>query len=178
MDSKGVEICAVREHRIIEGDGSSAAGLIEGVVIRPLRLFPDDRGHFAEIFRASDAIARGFDFQQSSLTLTRAGVIKAFHYHLLQDDIFCPVLGTARIVLIDFRKDSKTFGLAHSIFAGDRYLKAVRIPAGVAHGYEVFPGDDLILVYATNREYDREDEHRVPHDDPTVAFTEWGVRHR
>ena len=177
MDSKGVEICAVREHRVIEGDGSGGS-LIEGVLIRPLRIIPDDRGHFAEIFRASDPIARGFDFRQSSLTMTRAGVIKAFHYHLDQDDIFCPLAGTVRIVLVDFRKDSKTFGLAQSIFAGDRYMKAVRIPAGIAHGYEVLPGDDLLLVYATNREYDRQDEYRVPHDDPAVAFTEWGVRHR
>ena len=108
-------------------------GLIRGVIVHPLTLHPDDRGHFAEVFRADDPVAAGFEFRQSSITRTRAGVVKAFHWHHHQDDIFCPLVGTARIALVDFRKDSETYGVANSVFAGELYAKAVRIPAGVAH---------------------------------------------
>ncbi|MFH1679260.1 MAG: dTDP-4-dehydrorhamnose 3,5-epimerase family protein [Candidatus Eisenbacteria bacterium] len=178
MTGSGVRLTAVKSHAVIRGERADEKGLIRGVVVRPLRILPDDRGHFAEILRASEPIAAGFEFRQASLTRTRAGVIKAFHYHELQDDIFCPVAGTARIVLVDFREGSKTRGVANSVFAGALYPKAVRIPAGVAHGYEVLPGDDLLLVYFTNREYDPDDEHRLAHDDPRIGFAEWGVRNR
>jgi dTDP-4-dehydrorhamnose 3,5-epimerase len=173
-----IQLTCVKSHVVVQGDRAGEPGTIAGVAVRPLELRPDDRGHFAEIFRASDAIASGLDVRQASLSRTRAGVIKAFHYHERQDDLFCPVSGTARIVLVDLRAGSDTHGIANSVFAGELYPKAVRIPAGVAHGYEVLPGADLVLVYFTNREYDPSDEHRIPHDDPRIAFTEWGVRSR
>jgi dTDP-4-dehydrorhamnose 3,5-epimerase len=178
MSVPSVRLTIVKNHAVIREDRPEEKGLIRGVVVRPLRLLPDDRGHFAEILRASDPVAEAFEIRQASLARTRAGVIKAFHYHERQDDIFCPIAGTARIVLVDFREGSETRGFANSIFAGALYPKAVRIPAGVAHGYEVLPGDDLLLVYFTNREYDPEDEHRAPHDDPRIGFAEWGVRNR
>ncbi len=178
MKREQVEHVRVTRHEIIQQASDGTEGLIDGVTVRPLTLLPDDRGHFAEVFRVTDPVAERFDFAQTSLTATRAGVIKAFHYHLEQDDIFLPVSGTARIALVDFRTGSPTKGFANSIFAGALYPKAVRIPAGVAHGYEVMPGDDLVMVYYTNRIYNPSDEYRVPWDDPGVGFTWWGIENR
>ena len=177
MEVVYVEPARVEGHAVIGGSGSEE-GRIDGVIVRPLTLYPDDRGHFTEIFRDSDPIASGFTVRQSSLTRTRAGVIKAFHYHLLQDDIFCPLIGTARIALIDFRPASPTYKRANSIFAGELYPKAVRIPAGVAHGYEVFSGEDLLMVYYTNQTYNPNDEYRLSYDDPAIGFDQWGVKNR
>lgn len=171
-----LEPTKIRTHTIVQ-DGA-IDHLIEGVVVHPLRLFPDDRGHFAEVFRHDDPIAAGFTFRQTSTTRSQPGVIKAFHYHKKQDDIFLPVAGKARIALVDFRVESPTYGVAHSIFAGELYPRAVRIPAGVAHGYEVMPGDDLVMVYYTNATYDPADEFRLSHDDPAVGFDAWGITNR
>lgn len=168
----------VRSHQIIHAEVGPEKGQIAGTVIKFLASWPDDRGHFAEIFRDSEAVARGFAVKQTSLTMTRPGTIKAFHYHLEQDDIFCPVAGTIRIALVDFREDSPTFGIANSIFCGDRYLKAVRIPAGVAHGYEVLGSAEMTMVYWTNQHYNPKDEFRSRFDDPAIGFTFWGVEHR
>jgi len=178
MKRDQVETVRVTRHAIIQGTAAAPDGLIDGVVVHPLRVIPDDRGHFAEVFRADDPIADKFEFRQTSLTRTRAGVIKAFHYHLEQDDIFLPVAGTVRVALVDFRTASPTRGFANSIFAGDLHQKAIRIPAGVAHGYEVMPGEDSILVYYTNRTYNPQDEYRLPCDDPGVGFTWWGIQNR
>lgn len=177
MKSNHPEPVRIQKHTVISG-GTNDEETIDGVVVHPLTLLPDDRGDFAEIFRTSNRVADRFEVLQTSLTHTRAGVIKAFHYHVRQDDIFCPLTGTVRIALVDFRPDSPTHGLANSIFAGEQYLKAVRIPAGVAHGYEVLPGPDLTMVYYTNRFYDPEDEYRIPHDDPGVRFPSWGIQNR
>jgi dTDP-4-dehydrorhamnose 3,5-epimerase len=147
-----------------------------GVAVRPLELRPDDRGHFAEIFRSSDPIASGLEVRQASLSRTRAGVIKAFHYHERQDDLFCPVSGTARIVLVDLRAGSDTHGVANSVFAGELYPKSGAHSGGGRPRSEVLPGADLVLVYFTNREYDRA-MSTGSHDDPG-SLSPSGVRSR
>jgi dTDP-4-dehydrorhamnose 3,5-epimerase len=143
LEAKPVQ---VRAHHLIHTDVGPQKGQIDGAWIKELKLWPDDRGHFGEIFRDDEKIVAGFTVKQSSLTVTRPNVIKAFHFHLEQDDLFVPLRGTIRIALVDCRVASPTCGLANSIFAGAQYPKAVRIPRGVAHGYEVLPGDDLLMV--------------------------------
>lgn len=175
MEAKPVRITS---HHIIHHDVGPEHGQIDGVVVKKLTLWPDDRGHFAEIFRDDEPVCAGFDIKQTSTTMTRQGVIKAFHYHLEQDDIFVPLRGTIRIALVDFRVDSPTYGIANSIFCGASYLKAVRIPKGIAHGYEVLPGDELLMVYYTNQHYNPKDEFRFEFDDPAIGFEAWGIQNR
>ncbi len=91
-----VEITKIKEHRIIHDQVGPEKGQIAGVVVKNLKSWPDDRGHFTEIFRAGEAVAADFEILQTSLTLTRPGTIKAFHWHHHQDDIFCPLIGTIR----------------------------------------------------------------------------------
>ena len=79
---------------------------------------------------------------------------------------------------MDFRKDSETYGIANSIFCGEPYLKAVRIPKGVAHGYEVLPGKEMLMVYYTNQHYNPKDEYRFAFDDPEIGWPSWGITHR
>ena len=175
MEAKPVK---VRSHHIIHRDVGPEKGQIAGAHVKELQVWPDDRGHFAEIYRDNEKVCADFQMKQTSVTLTRPGVIKAFHYHLHQDDIFVPLRGTIRIALVDFRTDSPTYGVANSIFCGERYLKAVRIPCGVAHGYEVMPGDEMFMVYYTNQHYNPKDEFRFSFDDPQIGFTWWGITHR
>lgn len=167
-----------RSHHLVHDNVGPERGQIQGATIKHLKVWPDDRGHFSEVFRTGEDIVRDFEVRQSSITMTRPGVIKAFHYHLEQDDVFVPVVGTIRIALVDFRTDSPTFGVANSIFCGPLYPKAVRIPKGVAHGYEVMPGEDMIMVYYTNQHYNPKDEFRFAFDDPQIAFPAWGIENR
>jgi len=171
-----IKLGKVREHRLIQPFNQQ--GIIDGVVIKALKTIPDDRGYFAEIFRTTEPIANGFELKQSSITMTRMGVIKAFHYHEKQTDIFLPISGTAKITLIDARTDSDTYLHANMIIAGEYYLRAVRIPPGVLHGYEVLPDKHMTMVYYTNQSYDVTDEHRVPYDSPVLAFAGWGIENR
>ena len=167
-----------RAHHLIHRDVGPEKGQIVGATVKELTCWPDDRGHFAEIFRDNEKVVADFKVRQSSITMTRQNVIKAFHFHLEQDDIFVPVRGTIRIALVDCRPSSATFGIANSIFCGELYPKAVRIPKGVAHGYEVLPGGDMWMVYYTDQHYNPKDEYRFKHDDPAIGFTWWGIENR
>mgnify|MGYP001768493126 CR=1 FL=1 len=79
--------------------------MIEGVVIKKLKVIPDERGHLMEIMRADDACFEKFG--QVYLTTAYPGVVKGWHYHKKQADNMAVIKGMMKIVLYDGRKKSK-----------------------------------------------------------------------
>ena len=144
--------------------------MIDGVLIKKLVRHPDERGFFMEILRDDDNLLQRFG--QTSYTISHPGVIKAFHWHRLQDDLWFIATGTGLVGLYDTREDSPTHGETMSIIAGEDDPSLLVIPAGVAHGYKVLGDKQLSLFYHTTRSYNREDpdEGRIPHDDPGIGF--------
>ena len=144
--------------------------LIDGVSIKPLVRHADERGYFLEVLRDDDELLERFG--QTSYTLTYPGVIKAFHWHEKQYDLWFICRGEARVVLYDMRPESPTFHKLQQVFAGEREPQLIVIPPGVAHGYQVLGNEPVCLFYHTTESYDREhpDEGRTPHDDPDISF--------
>lgn len=151
--------------------------MIEGVHIKKIIRHYDDRGFFSEILKEDDPFFSGV--KQTSYTETYPGVIKAFHYHKKQDDIWFVAKGNAQIVLHDLREDSKTKGETQVIYAGESNPLLVRIPIGVAHGYRVLGNEVVGLFYHTTESYraDDPDEHRIPFDSPDINF-DWSTKNR
>ncbi|MCA1560888.1 MAG: dTDP-4-dehydrorhamnose 3,5-epimerase family protein [Acidobacteria bacterium] len=151
---------------------SEAAGLIAGVQIAPVALWPDDRGHFLEVLRVGSGLPALFSpaTTQVSATLTYSGVVKAFHYHLRQYDCWSVVCGMLQIALIDLRKHSPTVGRRNTLYVGELRPWQVLIPPGVAHGYKVISTRPAVLVYVTSRYYDPLDECRIPFDDRRLKY--------
>ena len=157
----------------------SAHGLIHGVGIEPVRIWPDDRGYFVEVARVGEGLASDLSAGsvQVSAALSYAGTIKAFHYHARQTDVWMPCMGMLQVALADLREDSRTFGLRNTLYIGDLRPWQVLIPPGVAHGYKVIGGAPAMLVYLTDRHYDPSDEGRLPHDSPEIAY-DWETQRR
>lgn len=151
--------------------------MIEGVKEKNLTLHSDDRGYFAEILRDDDKLLSRFG--QASITKTYSGVIKAFHWHKKQDDIWFCISGNIQIVLYDRRPRSKTKGETSVFYLGNDNPKIVYIPKGVAHGYRVLGEKAAALVYFTTQSYKAEspDEERIPFDDPEINF-DWQTKNR
>ncbi len=156
-----------------------SADLIEGVMIRPFDLWPDDRGYFLEVARMGQGLAAGFPAEttQVSAALSYPGTIKAFHYHLHQTDLWVPAAGMFQVTLVDLRPESRTFGRKNTIYAGALKPWQLLIPPGVGHGYKVIGEQPAILVYVTNRLYNPKDEGRVAHNDPSIAY-DWELQHK
>ena len=152
-------------------------GHIEGVKIKKLIRHPDDRGFFQEILRDDDELLRRFG--QASLSMSYPGVIKAFHYHERQDDLWFFPVGSAQVVLYDQRSNSATRGITQVLYPGHDNPLLIVIPVGVLHGYRVLGQTPLMIVYFTTESYrpDQPDEKRVAWDDPTVGF-DWTTQHR
>src|SRR5258707_1140398 len=114
--------------------------LIEGVLIEPLQVYPDDRGFFCELARLGKGLAEkmvpGDQCKiQVSLTLTYPGTIKAIHYHSEQTDLWAPVSGMVQVFLYDLRRKSRTFGAINTIFAGRFQPWATPGGMRISHGW-------------------------------------------
>ena len=151
--------------------------MIDGVVLKTPVTHSDDRGFFRELLRADDPFYSGFG--QTSMTITYPGVIKAFHYHEQQDDIWFVAEGMAQCVLHDMRKESPTYKQTQVVYAGEDNPVLIKIPIGVAHGYRVLGPKPVLLFYHTTRAYDSKnpDEKRIPWDDPEIGF-DWTTKNR
>ncbi|AQS56760.1 dTDP-4-dehydrorhamnose 3,5-epimerase family protein [Novibacillus thermophilus] len=151
--------------------------MIDGVRHKQLVKHCDDRGYFAELVRDDEGLLERFG--QMSVSMSYPGVIKAFHYHKKQDDIWFFPSGNAQVVLVDMREDSRTFKETNVFYMGEENPSVLLIPRGVAHGYRVLGNEPLTIVYLTTQSYspDAPDEYRIPWNDPEINFN-WQTEHR
>ena len=160
-------------------DSPQSTHLIDGVQVMALRLHPDDRGFFEEIFRWGQGLTKDFGSLgslgsngslQVSAALSYAGTVKAIHYHLRQTDLWTPLLGQFQVFLYDLRVKSPTFGKTNTLYVGPLRPWQILIPPGVGHGYKIVGPDAGLLVYATDRFYDPADEGRIVWNDPDINY--------
>lgn len=138
--------------------------LIDGVVVKQLRVIPDERGRLMEMLRRDDECF--VEFGQTYLTTMYPGVTKGWHYHKLQTDSFVCVRGMIKLVLYDERESSPTKGLVNEFFLGDHNQQLVVIPHHVWHGFKNVGDVECLIVNITTHpyRYDQPDEYRVdPH---------------
>ena len=159
---------------------------IEGVETLEVPRFVDDRGSFLEIYRreatheGTERLARffaGVDVAQMNWAVVDSTTtIKGLHYHLRQTDLwFCPPEGKMKVVLWDLRKASPSADAVRTFVLGGGRGTWLRIPPGVAHGYQPLVAP-CPLLYIVTRPFDLDDpdEHRVPWDHPRVRDL-WAV---
>ncbi|MEX1997168.1 MAG: dTDP-4-dehydrorhamnose 3,5-epimerase family protein [Candidatus Andersenbacteria bacterium] len=149
--------------------------MIAGVNTIPLKTFADDRGYFREIARFADTPLQ--HCAQLSATMSYPGVIKAFHYHEQQDDLWYCAYGMVLAVLYDRRTSSPTYKETQTVPLGDLSPQVLFIPHGVVHGYKVLGHQPALVVYSTTHVYDTNDELRLPFDDPEINF-DWSTKPR
>jgi dTDP-4-dehydrorhamnose 3,5-epimerase len=139
--------------------------MIDGVMIKKLKVIPDERGRLMEILRMDDEMFRGFG--QVYMTTAYPGVVKGWHYHKKQYDSMAVVKGMMKIVLYDGRQGSSTYGEVNEIFAGENNPVLVHIPPYVYHGFKCISTEEAIVINTPNDAYNYQepDEFRVhPHD--------------
>ena len=143
--------------------------MIEGVVLKELETFNDDRGFFRELIRSTDDSFRE-GFGQWSHSLMFDGVIKAWHFHRIQTDWWYIVSGVLRVGLCDLREESGTYKKTMDFLMGDlQPARVLKIPPGIAHGCKTVQGP-VHLFYLTSHVYNPDDEIRIPYNDPEIDF--------
>jgi dTDP-4-dehydrorhamnose 3,5-epimerase len=136
--------------------------MIDGVIVKKLKVIPDERGRLMEILRADDECFQKFG--QVYMTTAYPGVVKGWHYHKKQADNMAVVKGMMKIVLYDGRKKSPTYGEINEIFAGIHNPVLVHIPPLVYHGFKCISDEDAVVINTTTEVYNyaQPDEFRLP----------------
>ena len=143
--------------------------MIQGVVVKQLVTYPDERGFFREVIRATDEFFRE-GFAQWSHSLMHSGVAKAWHVHQRQVDWWYVAAGVIKVALYDTRPKSPSHGEIMELLMGDNQPATVlRVPPGVAHGCKCMQGP-AHLFYVTSIVYDPSDEGRIAHDDAQIGY--------
>jgi dTDP-4-dehydrorhamnose 3,5-epimerase-like enzyme len=145
---------------------------IEGVEIVELTRHADDGGSMTELARLAGGRVEGlagFEARQVNYSEIEPGVIKAFHLHARQTDVwYVPPTDRMLVVLVDVRKGSKTEGARMRMTLGSGAARLLRIPAGVAHGARNLAPVTGRIIYLVDVQFSPDptacDEGRLPWD--------------
>lgn len=120
--------------------------MINGVTIKKLNQYHDDRGWLSEIYRSDEL---DYKPEMSYISVTKPGVVRGPHEHKNQSDCFVFVgPGKFALHLWDRRENSETKGEYLSMEVGEEDPTLVIVPPGVVHGYKAIgPGDSYCLNF-------------------------------
>ncbi len=128
-----------------------STGEIDGVLVRPLNKFVDERGWLVECFR-TDELETDMVPPMAYVSMTRPGVVRGPHEHRDQADNFAMIgPSTFKIFLWDTRENSATAGNMKVVFGGEDNPVSVIVPAGVVHAYKNVGEENGLVFNAPNR---------------------------
>lgn len=150
---------------------------IEGVKIIELKEMSGEDSDFSELMRLSETGESlqfpGFHIQQINRSTLISGSIKAWHLHLVQDEVwYVPDESRLFTALWDVRANSPTKGQTMRIPMGSGSRRMIFIPHGVAHGSANLTKKTCVIMYFMNNQFDSKnpDEHRIPWDSLGAEF--------
>lgn len=148
--------------------------MIDGVIVKPLRRIPDERGFIMHMLRCDDP-----DFERFGeiyFTTAYPGVIKAWHLHKEMTLNYAVVVGMIKLVLHDDREDSPTKGEIQELFIGQENYQLVKIPPRVWNGFKVVGTGMVILANCATLPHDPDEMLRMSPFDPTIPY-DWALKH-
>ena len=115
-------------------------------------LSADRRGHFEEIYRATDFKDKVPAFVQDNLSYSKGSVLRGMHIQVSQWQLVTVLFGSICDVTFDLNPNSPTFGQAYSIEMRHDSDNQLLIPPGVSHGFCVL-SKEVILHYKSTVYY-------------------------
>ena len=128
-------------------------GEIDGVIMRPLKIFHDKCGWLVELFRQDELVKEWWPVM-TYVSQTLPGVTRGPHEHVHQTDGFA-FMGPSdfKLVLWDVRPESTTVGRRTVVVVGESNPATVWIPPGVVHAYRNVGNAPGLVFNAPNRLY-------------------------
>jgi len=154
---------------------------IQDVVIIEPTVHGDDRGYFAETFRADklkEFLGYQINFCQDNESKSSRGVLRGLHYQLAPDaqtKLVRVIQGSVLDVAVDIRKGSPTFGQHVAVELTAENKRQLLVPRGFAHGFVVLE-DDTIFAYKVDSYYSPQNDRGIAFDDSDLNI-DWQIPH-
>ena len=135
----------------------------------------DHRGYFARTYCRTEFSKAGIndDFVQMNMSFNKLkGTVRGLHFQI---DNFAEikyvrcVKGAIFDVVVDLRKESKTFLETFSVELSEINGKGLVIPKGCAHGFQTLE-NNVIITYCHSEYYSPGNESGVLYNDPLLGI--------
>ena len=135
--------------------------------------FIDNRGYFREL-TIEKIIKKKLVF--TVVSKSKKNVLRGLHMQKnnMQGKYLSVVKGKILDVVVDCRKNSKTFGKHYKIILSQKNSKSIYIPAGFLHGFLGLE-DENIVVYGCTKYRDKDSEIGVMWNDPNLGIS-WPIK--
>ena len=115
---------------------------IEGVKIIKSEIFQDSRGLFFESYNKKEfekELGTTTIFVQDNYSKSKKGVLRGLHFQINkpQGKLIRVLRGEIFDVVVDLRKDSKSFSSWHGLTLSEENNEQLWVPSGLAHGFIV-----------------------------------------
>jgi len=109
------------------------------------------------------------------VTTAKPGIVKAWHYHKLQDDHFVCLVGKVKVALFDARNNSKTYGEINDFEMSLEEPFVLKIPKEGYHGFKGIAAIESMVLNVPTKSYNYKepDELRVDAFDKEIGY-DWG----
>jgi dTDP-4-dehydrorhamnose 3,5-epimerase len=148
---------------------------IPGAWVFAPRIYSDDRGSFAELFRAAEFsgdAGRRLDVAQANCSVSRRGVIRGIHFADVPPGqakyVMC-LSGEILDVVVDLRTGSPSFGRWEAVNLGAETRRALYLAEGLGHAFMSLD-DQATVVYLCSAPYAPGREHGVHPLDPAIGI--------
>ena len=137
-----------------------------GLLVIKQKNYIDKRGDLRTIFNKK-ILRKNFVYEYSSTS--KKNVLRGFHLQtrFKQTKLISVLKGKILDVVIDLRKNSKTFGKTFKIILSKQNATSLLIPAGFAHAYYSY-AKESILYYKLDNYYTPKYENGIKYNDPTI----------
>ena len=135
--------------------------------------FIDNRGYFREL-SIEKIVKKKLVF--TVVSKSKKNVLRGLHMQRnnMQGKYLSVVKGKILDVVVDCRKNSKTFGKNYKIILSQKNSKSIYIPAGFLHGFLCLE-DENIVVYGCTKYRDKDSEIGVMWNDPNLGIS-WPIK--
>lgn len=147
---------------------------IQGVIIKPLKQIPDERGKVMHMLRWDDPEFETFG--EIYFSLVYPGVIKGWHLHTKMTLNYAVVSGMIKLVLYDQRKNSPTKGKLEEFFIGEDNYCLVKIPPGVVNGTKGIGIKPAIIANCATLPHDPKEIVRIDPFTKEIPY-KWDIKH-
>lgn len=137
----------------------------------------DNRGSFVKSYEKTIFHENGIDFDctEDFISHSTKNVIRGLHFQLYHPQIklIGVISGKVFDVIVDLRKESKTFGCWRGVYLSSENRSSLLIPRGCAHGF-LSLSDDSIVSYKCDGKYDKETDTGILYCDSEINI-DWPV---
>ena len=138
------------------------------LIVFEKKYFTDNRGYFLELYKRK-IIKKDFPF--TCISYSKKNVIRGLHLQTknTQAKYVSVLKGKILDVVVDLRKNSKTYGKTFKIILSEKNSKSLYIPEGFAHGFCGLEKENYML-YSCSNYRDKESEIGIIWNDKNLKI--------